>query len=249
MIQLLQPTVTSQWARLGIAFDDDPAMFMPDLERLLLETAREAPRNPRLVTLPASWLVRFGFCVARLRLAALAERELEFRHASVLGYVLEAAQQHMDDVLFQDAVDVCRRRMMQLDREPQPLFERQRSSAALREIAAHESSDLARGWRLWARPFDLREDALQPPRWVFTRNPDLQRRADLQGDLRCTIIETLRHDPDAGASAMELQRHCHLRSYPPILNALGELERSGTIERVAEGVRKRIRLVDPRSAA
>ena len=75
-------------------------------------------------------------------------------------------------------------------------------------------------------------------------NPDYRRRADLQGDLRCSIIETLRHDPDAGASAVELQRRCSMRSYPPLLRALDQLELDGTIERTREGVSKRVRLVE-----
>ena len=237
------PHVLTQWAQLGAIFDVAPLGETPDVERLLLETARHLPHNPRLLSLPATWLVEFAFCVAKLRLAHLAEHELETEHLGPLGLLLESAQEAMGDEPFRDAIDVCAARLERADPEPRPLFALSRRRSALAALAEKHASPVSQRWRHWAQPVELRPEAVRSPRWVMARNPELQRRADLLGDLRCSIIETLRHDPEAGRSAMELQRRCHLRSYPPVLNALKQLERSGTIERIVEGASKRIRLL------
>ncbi len=243
------PHILTKWAQLGLIFDVAPLGETPDLERLLLETARHLPHNPRLLTLPATWLSAYALCVAKLRLAHLADHELEPEHIGPLGLLLETAQEAAGGDPFRDAIDVCAARLERLDPEPKPLFVKSRGPTALAALAEQNASPISRRWRHWAQAVELRPEAVRSPRRVMAINPELQRRADLLGDLRCSIIETLRHDPEAGRSAMELQRRCHLKSYPPVLQALKQLERSGTIERIAEGTSKRIRLIELPEAA
>lgn len=248
MKRLAEAAVIEHWAQAGIMFDAMATGSSPDLERLLLSTARHVSDNARLMVLPVTWLTEYGICIARRRLTWLIESELEDAYVPTMGLILDSVNTFRRQPLFRRAIDACRGRLERLDHDARPLFTRQ-SSPGLATLAARAASDLSRRWRLWARPFDLRLDALRPPRWVMAHNPSFLRRADLAGDLRCSIIETLRHDPDAGASAIELQRRCVCRTYPPVLHAIKQLERSGSIERIKDGVSKRIRLVDTLQAA
>jgi hypothetical protein len=236
--------VIGDWARLGVAFSAEASDDSPDLERLVIATARVGPLSPRVFEAAVAWLGRYGRWVARDRLAALAATELPDDGAGVLGLLLELAQARLGDRPFRRTIPWCAERLRRLDPAPRPLFVRQRERRRLAGLAEREATDASRRWRLWMRPLSPRDDILRTSRWIVARNPSYQRRADLQGDLRCAIIETLRHDPDAGASATELQRRCGVRSYPPVLKALGQLERSGTIARGASGTSKPIRLLE-----
>jgi len=61
------------WARVGASFNVAPEPGAdPDLESLLLETARLVPGDPRLYTVTVSWLSVYSSYVARKRLRVLA---------------------------------------------------------------------------------------------------------------------------------------------------------------------------------
>ena len=63
--------VVRDWTRLGITFASPASPHSPDLERLLLDTARHMAGNPRLFTMAATWLGTYGRWVAHGRLAYL----------------------------------------------------------------------------------------------------------------------------------------------------------------------------------
>lgn len=235
-------SVTRRWVRAGVAFGAPIADSDLDLERLLLDTARTVSTNPRLAVLPVTWLVHYDLCVARHRLAHLAGEELESGFVPALGYLMDCAHEHLGRAPFRDAITVCAERLEREPVEPAPLYDTQRGSPRLIELARSETSEVGRRWGRWARPFTLRPDAVRPPQWVMRHNPHFRERAHLEGDLRASIIATLRWDPDAGTSAVEIQHRCGCRSYPPVLHAIHQLERAGTIERVRVGTSKRIRL-------
>ena len=84
----------SRWARLGVLLHGAPAADSPDLERLLLDTARGIETNARLLPLVVSWLAEYGGFVARHRLRRMIVAELEPRHRPALGFILDAASGH-----------------------------------------------------------------------------------------------------------------------------------------------------------
>jgi len=49
----------SRWARVGVLLGGRPARTSPDLERLMLDTARLAPVSPRIFYLAVTWLSRY----------------------------------------------------------------------------------------------------------------------------------------------------------------------------------------------
>ena len=167
--------VARDWARLGAMLNVEPAARAPDLERLLLDTARRAPQNGRLFTLAATWLVRFGDLVDPGRLARLVRDELERPHRPVLGLLLETATTASDPRharRFAEAVAACDA----ADPDARPLLDVDRANDGLARLARQEASALARRWGRWFPPFEPKFDAIRPADWVVEQNPALAAR-------------------------------------------------------------------------
>jgi len=223
-----------QWTRLGAGFDAAPSREPPDLERLLLDTAREAPRMARLFVVAATWLHRFGDLVAKHRLKRLIREELEPVHHATLGLLLEVAQQGTHPPRFASILPG-----LSPAAEPGPLFEVERLPASLAARARRRASPSSLRWGRWCEEFALKSDALRPADWVMRHNPDLIPRADFRGDLRASVLASLDHDPDAGRSELELARRCG-GSRAQVRAALDNLELTGKARRVRVEGRKRV---------
>ncbi len=61
-----------QWTQIGAGFSAEPDGMTPDLERLLLDTARHAHEMARLFIMAAAWLHRYGDLRGDLRASVLA---------------------------------------------------------------------------------------------------------------------------------------------------------------------------------
>src|SRR5687767_14634029 len=126
-------TVTSQWSRLGAMFAVEPAARTPDLERLLLDTARLAGDNARLFILAASWLTRYGAFVAKHRLSRMILEELEPEHRPTLGLLLEWVKERKPAWIgsrFDQAIDACGGAL-----DHRPLLNVERRNARMAELA------------------------------------------------------------------------------------------------------------------
>lgn len=199
-LQKLEPA----WARLGILFNCAPSQRTPDIERLLLETARQLPSNARLLPLVATWLGAFGACVAKHRLRGLVVRELEPEHRPALGLLLEAS---IEFGAPRDLAIVCK--VCPPAREPRPLFDVYRDTPSLAALARKNASEPSLRWGLWAPAVEPKADALRNTAWLLARNPELRPRFFRKGDLRCSILETLRRDLGGrAASESALARRC-----------------------------------------
>lgn len=177
------------WVQVGVLFGCEPSNETPDLERLLLDTARRCHTNARLLPLAVTWLVQYGQFIARHRLKRLVLDELEPEFQAVLGLIIEEAVEHgaTRDLLI--VSEVC---------EPlapaHPLAAVQRDSEPLSRISERRASDRSRRWGVWASPVVLKEDAVRPVTWLLLRNPEFRERIVRKGDLRVSILETLRRD-------------------------------------------------------
>ncbi|CAE7639094.1 unnamed protein product, partial [Symbiodinium necroappetens] len=219
-------TIESDWARLGILFNCAPSVETPDLERLLLETARRLSGNARLLPLVVTWLGLYGSFVARHRLRRLVWAELEPEHRPALGLILESAIQRGATKDLRIAIDVCERAGT-----PGPLHDVHSASEALRGVAERNASELSRKWGLWTPEFDPKLDAVRPVSWLLEQNPEYQRRIVRKGDLRASILETLIRDGEGGvlSSEAEVARRCGA-SRRATKQALEALELEGEIE-------------------
>jgi len=226
----------AQWTRLGVAFSAPSAKESPDLERLLLNTARRAPQNARVFILAVTWLCRYGDLVARHRLKRLVADELELEYRPVLGMLLATVREETGTAHFNAVIRDC----PPAD-EAAPLFEIERKNEKLRRLAERHAAPISRQWNLWARAFRPKDEALRPVRWILERNPGYRIRADLKGDLRASIIAALADDPRAGESEVRLSRCCGA-TRSAVRDSLDDLETAGRIKRSHVGRRRRISL-------
>jgi hypothetical protein len=176
------------WARLGILFNCAPAEQTPDLERLLLATARRLHANPRLYPTVVTWLVDFGNYVARHRLARLCAAELDRDGSAALGLLIETAIEGGAPADLRSVLERCE----PLQR-PRPLFG-VHMDRFLAPVAERTASTTAKKWGLWAAKPELKREAIRPIRWMLEVNPGFRERAIRKGDLRCSIVESLHWD-------------------------------------------------------
>lgn len=225
-------TVIGQWTRIGAAFVATPAGRTPDLERLLLDTARCVPQMARLLIMSATWLHRYGELVAKHRLKRLVRDELDPQFRPALGLLLDIAQQGTHPLEFQAVI-----KDLGPSKTPGPLFGIERTNDRLSDRAARRASPISRHWGCWCEAFEFKDEALRPARWIMDHNPLFITRADLRGDLRSSVLAALRHDPGSRTSELSLAR-CAGGSRAQVRNALANLELSGLVRRSrVEGAR------------
>ena len=97
----------ARWTRLGVLFGGRPTRTSPDLEPLLLDTARLAPISARLFYLAVSWLSQYGNFVARHRLKRLIETHLARPNESALAAMLHLAVNHGASKELRIAAEAC----------------------------------------------------------------------------------------------------------------------------------------------
>jgi hypothetical protein len=196
-------TIQARWARLGALFNVKPSSRTPDIECLLLDTARVIPQRARLFAMSASWLVHYHRLVCRHRLAALVDTLHEPATSATIGYLLSTVR-HCTHT---DHLNLVLKRCEPLG-TPMPLYDAYRRSSALTAIAKDMCDPLAQPWGLFAPPERLYDDALRPGNWIMRHNPSLRRRALFNGQLAASILVTLEADPATGQSESALARAC-----------------------------------------
>lgn len=211
------------WARVGASFNVPPEPGPdPDLEWLLLQTARLVPGDPRLYVVVVSWLAVHSTYVARKRLRVLA-RTLTPDERGALGLIVDEAIRLGARKDLRQATKDC-----EPVSPPRPLFELYRSSPQLAGIAERQASAISRGWGLWAPAPVLKQDALRPPHWILATNPSYLWRAVRQGDLRESVLQILQRDVpgDWCGSESALAKLCGV-TRPALRKALRALELEG----------------------
>lgn len=190
--------VERDWARVGVLFGCEPSRETPDLERLLIDTARKCPENARLLPLAATWLVEYGQFVARHRLKRLVQTELEPEPQAILGLLIEEAVRHGATGELLMVSEEC------FPLSPAvPLSRVQRDQASLAHISERRASKLSQKWGVWTPPIESKPDAVRPVVWLLDQNRQYQERIVRKGDLRASILETLRYDvPDCIAPSV-----------------------------------------------
>ena len=197
-------SVLERWARVGAGFAVRPARRTPDLEQLLLDTAGLVPQDPRLFEVAVAWLSTYYELVAPHRLLRLLHDQAGSQFHPALGLLLDVVQRRAKTGHFHEVIAQCHP-----NPQGKPLYEFQRQNPRLSAIARKQASPLSQRWGLWVEDFPLKADAIRPARWVFRHNPQFDLRARFDGDLRASIVETLRRDAASGRSESELGRCCH----------------------------------------
>ena len=224
-----------QWTQIGAGFSAEPDGMTPDLERLLLDTARHAHEMARLFIMAATWLHRYGDLIAKHRLKRLIREELEPEYRPVLGLLFDIAQQRTHPLEFQSVL-----KTINPAEHPRPLFSIEASNERLARRAQRKASDISRRWNLWCSQIDFKFDAIRPAHWIMRRNSGLIIRGDLRGDLRASVLASLRFDPGAGTSEVSLAEASG-GSRAQVRNALDNLELTGRVRRLPNQGEKRRR--------
>jgi len=229
-----------QWTTLGAGFGAEPAVDTPDIERLLLDTARLSPKMSRLFVMAATWLNIYGDLVAKHRLKRLIRDELKAQSHPILGLLLDEAQRGTHPLEFESIIKDLRPAST-----PYPLFESERRSDALVARARRRASEISRRWNLWCEPIEFKTDAVRPASWFMSRHPQLIQRADFRGDLRASVVAALRFDPGAGESESRLAELAG-GSRAQVRSALRNLEMTGRVisRRVQGANRREVLLID-----
>jgi hypothetical protein len=230
-------SVLMSWSKLGIAFNVKAAENTPDIECLLVDTARVLPENARLFPVVVSWLCRNYRLVCRHRLAGLAARIDESATSAALGLVLDVVKLKTGIDHFNIVIKKC----SPLD-VPKPLFAVDRSSKAFAEIAEAGSSDIGLKWGLWCEDVQLKDDVIRPAGWIMMENSQLRNRAVFNGNLRASILETMFYDRQSGQSESALARCCGV-TRKAVREALDHLEFCQMVRRTNIAGRVRITIL------
>jgi len=189
-------SVEAAWCQVGVLLPIERSGHSPDLERLLLETARQLSNQSRLFSMAASWLVAYGPLVAKHRLKRLITAELHADHQPALGLLLETAVELGATRELLIAAAVCRPAST-----ASPLFAAYRLDETMVALAKSTATARSRTWGTWAPQMHLKPDIIRPPSWLLTHNETYAARAIRKGDLRCSILESLRRDAHGQAES------------------------------------------------
>jgi hypothetical protein len=239
--------VAEGWVRLGVMLNVTALETeTPDVERLLLGTARHASRNTRLLIMGATWLARRGRCVAKHRLAQVIASELEVEHQAVMGFMLEWATTHADWGVgghFKAAIRACR-----AAKDPGPLTEVERRVPAFARLAELRASALSRKWGRWLEDFEAKDDALRTAEWFREHHPALVARAMTGGDVAASVLAELASAGGRVASEAELASRCGV-TRAAIRDALANLQSIGEVRTARHGRANVVEAAHPRNAA
>lgn len=218
------------WGRLGILFDVEPAEETPDLEELLIRTARLLPAQARLLPTVVTWLATHERIVARHRLASLIIGQVPERQTlAALGLLLDLARERTHT----DHLSIAIRRCRPL-KPGQPLFNVDRALPGLAAEARNAASRTSRKWGLWTAPPEWKDEAIRPAAWVLRHNPSLLPRTVFSGSLRASVLVLLTSEPHAGRSESSLAAALHV-TRKALREALDHLAYCGLVKRRRTG--------------
>lgn len=200
----LTHNLAPQWSRAGVLFNVKPTHRRGplDLEQLLVDTARECPADPRLFIEAVTWLSRYSPLVAAHRLKRIATEQLDAEDQATLGLLIETAVDHGAHKYLRKVVTPG----LASAPEPGPLFEVDRNW--FRDGVEQHATGRSRVWGRWCQAIEIKPETLRPVSWILSKNPSFRERAIRKGDLRLSILETLRRDVEEEVSELELARLC-----------------------------------------
>lgn len=213
----------AEWTRLGVGFAGEPAASVIDLEELVLRSADESPRDPRLFWGAASWLARYGDLVDGRRLSWKLGRA---KGRPELAALIVASRCHG----LRGLLTRCAR----LPR-PRPLFDIVASTPFLENRVRAGALPQFRDWGLLLDEVCLCPDAIRPLSWILRHNRNLLLRAVIGADLKAELLAALLNSSEP-QTASELCRR-QGRQYASVHAALHGLSVPGLVHASRDGNR------------
>lgn len=227
MKTLIHDILVRRWATLGAMFAVQTIREAVDIEKILLDTARNTQTNSRIFQLACTWLVLHGDYVATHRLVRMILDDLEKQHRPTLGLLLETAQSHRCDLHLGKAIEACAGAIDAL-----PLFNIDRRNSFFARLAEQNASVLSRKWGRWCEEVVLKPNAIRPASWIFEHNPHLQLRSLYAGDIcRSIIAESVAQGGVVSyGSELDVCR-AFVASRGGVRSAIRKLELAGIVQR------------------
>jgi len=161
-----------RWTSIGVGFNA-PMGGSFDLERLILDTARNAHSMTRLFIMSATWIHTYGDMIDKHRLNQLICDELEPEYHPVIGLLLDIAQQGAHPLEFETII-----KTLKPAKHPRVLFDSSRKNTNLHDLTKRKASSISQKWNLWCQPFEFKDDAIRPASWMMRRHPELDSPTD-----------------------------------------------------------------------
>jgi len=140
-MKLANFSIESQWVRLGFGLNSGTSDFTPDVESLIVSSARCFRENSRLTELVVSWLARNGDYVAKHRLKGRISQLTDVVEKATLGLVIESAIELGASPDFACTVVSC-----ELLAVPQAISLTDEHTPYFRVLAEETARDLSRKW-------------------------------------------------------------------------------------------------------
>jgi hypothetical protein len=198
-----------------------------DVEALIGRTAEQAPSDPRLFFVAASWIGVHHTLVDMRRLGRVLEN-LDELGSAVAGAMLAVA----NEVVGSDRLLAAQRHCRALS-EPRVLFEGIAANPVLAGFAREQTLPIFSRWGLWHDEISLKTAAIRPIRWILEHCPELRIRALIGASLEGEIVVALQEKP---RSIAELARVTGA-TYAATHEALARLHARGLVESVRSGAK------------
>lgn len=216
----------SQWTRIGVGFDLDPAQETVSVESLFIQTCSVASEFPRLFWAAASWL-SVHHQLVNGRLLAKELETLDSQFSAVAGAILSVAIELNPTASTLDKVTLHCRPL----RGKRVLFAQYANNLVLAEYAKKESLKLFNEWGFWHNQISDKRDAIRPISWIIKACPDLRIRSVLGASLDAEIMYlNLLHPMSATALMSRLPY-----TYASIHEAASRLCDRGLLKKRAQG--------------
>ena len=216
----------SQWTRIGVGFDLDPAQETVSVESLFIQTCSVASDIPRLFWAAASWLsVHHQLVNGRLLVKEL--ENLGIHESPVAGAILNVALE------LNPTASTLDQAMVHCIPSPDKrvLFSQYANNRILTEYARRESIELFNRWGFWHNQISDKRDAIRPIAWIIKYCPDLRIRSILGASLDAEIMYlNLLHPLSATALMSRLPY-----TYASIHEAASRLCDRGLLKKRAQG--------------
>ena len=230
--------VLSKWRKLGTSFNVEPCKETPNIENLIILSARYIPEFSRLLPMLEAWLSKYEVLVCRHHLARMVSQLQDQKSSAILGYLFSRLRAKTESKHFNIVIKQCKPLF-----QPEPLFHVDQKNDKTKAFAERFSEPEAIEWGLWAsheRPY---ESAIMDSTWLMKENPTLHYRALFSGKLQATIISVLLESEDHGQSETRLSKACNVTRVA-LRDALEHLDLCGYIQRLPEKKRSVIKLIN-----
>ncbi len=222
----IEDCLYSQWARIGVGFDVDPAQVTVSAESLLARTCSAASDSPRLFWAAASWLA-IHHQLVNGRLLAKELKTLENQFSAVAGAILSVAiELNPTASTLDQAISHCSPL-----KGKRVLFAQYAINPILTEYARRESFELFERWGFWHNQISDKRDAIRPVSWIIKACPDLRIRSILGASLDAEIMHQVLLQP---LSATALKNRLPY-TYASIHEAASRLCDRGLLKKRAQG--------------